>query len=427
MSDGDLHGDDSGVDRKAHGKVDRKAAVGAQSAAQRAEYAGAADDDDDFFDADADSAADDVDEAPKKKKSARKAKATKADATDEADQAADEGDEPVVADESHSIDESHIANEAASLEEKPVPEDGITAEDVVGLVAEVVADAIAEAAGDAADADAGETAGVVEAVEGADTNSDEGTESTESTQVDQPELADAELNPEVTTQPMMKPGLQVPLDGRQEELPLIETVSAAEAAQAAAEGERITVADLPMLVPDTTDLPPHELRAVVEALLYVATRPLTVKKLQECLPGTSPAYLEGFLAGLAERFDAEQRGWELRRLAGGWQLLTRRSLYPWVRQLDRKELPNKLSKSALETLAIVAYKQPITRGEVEDIRGVQCGPVLRQLMDLKLVSVGGRSETLLGRPLLYGTTDQFLTRFGLGSVDDLPKKHEFGA
>ncbi len=223
----------------------------------------------------------------------------------------------------------------------------------------------------------------------------------------------------------LRPGLQVPLDGRQEELPLVETLSASEAAQAA-QGESISVDDLPLLVPDTADLPPHELRAVVEALLYIATRPLTVKKLQECLPGTSSDYLEGFLAGLAERFDAENRGWELRRIAGGWQLLTRRSLYPWVRQLDRKELPTKLSKSALETLAIVAYKQPITRGEVEDIRGVQCGPVLRQLMDLKLVHVTGRSDTLLGRPLLYATTDAFLSRFGLGSIEDLPKKHEFG-
>lgn len=221
----------------------------------------------------------------------------------------------------------------------------------------------------------------------------------------------------------LRPGLQVPLEGRQEELPLVEVLSA----DALPAGETIGVDDLPMLVPDTTDLPPAELRAVIEALLFVVTRPLTVKKLQECLPGTSDHYLEGFLAGLAERYDAENRGWELRRIAGGWQLLTRRSLYPWVRQLDRKELPTKLSKSALETLAIVAYKQPITRGEVEDIRGVQCGPVLRQLMDLKLVQVTGRSEHLLGRPLLYATTDQFLTRFGLGSVDDLPKKHEFGA
>ncbi len=276
---------------------------------------------------------------------------------------------------------------------------------------------------DAAEASADESAeAVAHNSEEAAPAESEPAELVESTEA---ESTEAEPAPVEIPDNGMRPGLQVPLDGRQEELPLIETLTPAEAAQAAG-GESITIADLPMLVPDTADLPPAELRAVVEALLYVATRPLTVKKLQECLPGTASAYLEGFLAGLAERYDAENRGWELRRIAGGWQMLTRRSLYAWVRQLDRRELPTKLSKSALETLAIVAYKQPITRGEVEDIRGVQCGPVLRQLMDLKLVLVTGRSESLLGRPLLYATTDQFLTRFGLGSTEDLPKKHEFG-
>ena len=181
------------------------------------------------------------------------------------------------------------------------------------------------------------------------------------------------------------------------------------------------------VVPDVSDLPPAELRAAVEAVLFVATKPLTIARLQRVLPGTSPTYLEGFLTGLAARFDRENRGWELRHIAGGWQMLTRRELHPWVRQLERKELPNRLSKSALETLAIVAYKQPITRGAIEDIRGVQCGPVLRQLMDVKLVQVNGRDAETLGRPLLYGTTDAFLTRFGLGRIEDLPRRHEFGA
>ncbi|MBA3845117.1 MAG: SMC-Scp complex subunit ScpB [Planctomycetes bacterium] len=190
--------------------------------------------------------------------------------------------------------------------------------------------------------------------------------------------------------------------------------------------QQLIAANEPQVVPDTSDLPPDELRAVVEALLFVASRPLSIERIAECLPGTGAGYLDGFLAGLGERYAHENRGWELRRLAGGWQLMTRRALHPWVRQLERKELPTRLSKSALETLAIVAYKQPITRGEVEDIRGVQCGPVLRQLMDLKLVQVNGRAEESLGRPLLYGTTEHFLSRFGLGGIGDLPKKHEFG-
>jgi segregation and condensation protein B len=179
--------------------------------------------------------------------------------------------------------------------------------------------------------------------------------------------------------------------------------------------------------PDAADLPPREVRSAVEALLFVSTKPVSTARLAGCLPGCSERYLEGLLAGLADRYDHEGRGWELRRIANGWQLLTRRDLHPWVRQLDRKELPTALTRSALETLAVVAYRQPVTRGVIEDIRGVQCGPVLRQLMDLRLVQVVGRDEQALGRPLLYGTTEQFLQRFGLGSLDDLPKRHEFGA
>ncbi len=203
--------------------------------------------------------------------------------------------------------------------------------------------------------------------------------------------------------------------------PLVETIDVADLKSDAPVSDEIPVA------PDVSDLPPAELRAAVEGVLFVATRPLTIERLQRVLPGTSATYLEGFLTGLMVRYDRERRGWELRHIAGGWQLLTRRELYPWVRQLERRELPNKLSKSGLETLAIVAYKQPITRGAIEDIRGVQCGPILRQLMDLKLVQVTGRDDEALGRPLLYATTDAFLSRFGLGRVEDLPRRHEFGA
>lgn len=202
-----------------------------------------------------------------------------------------------------------------------------------------------------------------------------------------------------------------------EDLGLIERKSAEPTGDMAAEPEP---------PPDAADLPPSELRAVVEGLLFVSTKPLSIERLVGCLPGTSVAYLEGFLHGLAARYNRERRGWELRQEAHGWRLMTRPDFHPWVRQLERKELPTKLSKGALETLAVVAYKQPVARGKIEDIRGVQCGPVLRQLMDLKLVSVIGRDDHALGRPLLYGTTDHFLTRFGIGSPADLPKRHEFG-
>lgn len=178
--------------------------------------------------------------------------------------------------------------------------------------------------------------------------------------------------------------------------------------------------------PPVIDWDRTELRQAVEALLLVATKPLSLEAFEKCLPGLEANYIRGFLDGLSGRFEHEKRGWQLRRVGKGWQLLTRPELHPWVRQLDRKELPERLSRSAMETLAIVAYKQPITRGEIEDIRGVQCGPMLRQLMDMKLVQVLGRNDDAVGRPLIYGTSPIFLDRFGLGSLADLPRRHEFG-
>ncbi|MFW5882505.1 MAG: SMC-Scp complex subunit ScpB [Planctomycetota bacterium] len=207
--------------------------------------------------------------------------------------------------------------------------------------------------------------------------------------------------------------------------PLVETLDAA-SARSALDAQIGQMGGADDLVPDTVDLPPIELRGVIEGLLFVSTRPLTTERIAALLPGAQPAYLTGFLAGLADRYRRERRGWDLRQIGASWQLLTRSDFHAWVRQLDRKELPSRLTRSAMETLAIVAYKQPIHRGEIEDIRGVQSGPMLRQLMDLKLIQVVGRSEELLGKPMLYGTTDVFLDRFGLASSDDLPRDHEFG-
>ncbi|NRA40234.1 MAG: SMC-Scp complex subunit ScpB [Planctomycetes bacterium] len=207
--------------------------------------------------------------------------------------------------------------------------------------------------------------------------------------------------------------------------PLIEALSASEARhiQSLDEDENSDED----VVPDVLDMPPTELRGVIEALLLVSNRPVKIERIEKCLPGSCKNYLSGFLRGLSERYAREQRGWDLRSVGGGWQLLTRVQFHPWVRQLDKRELPTRLSKSAMETLAIVAYKQPVSRGRIEDIRGVQCGPMLRQLMDMHLILVTGRDEEALGRPLLYATTEQFLERFGLSAAEDLPRQHEFGA
>ncbi len=206
--------------------------------------------------------------------------------------------------------------------------------------------------------------------------------------------------------------------------PLIEAIDVHEIKDAVDQDEEGVVDN--DFAPDVLDMEPTELRGVLEALLLVATKPMKIERIEKCLPGSRRKYLEGFLRGMAERYTRDQRGWDLRQIGGGWQLLTRVHFHPWVRQLDKKELPTKLSKSAMETLAIVAYKQPVARGKIEDIRGVQCGPMLRQLMDMHLVQVVGRDDDALGRPLLYGTSEKFLERFGLSSPEDLPRQHEFG-
>ena len=182
--------------------------------------------------------------------------------------------------------------------------------------------------------------------------------------------------------------------------------------------------DLP---PSIIDLPAHEIRAIIEGVLMVVTKPVKAEYIARAVPGTDERYIEGLLRGLEARFAHEGRGFRVEHVAGGWRFSTRPSIHSWVRKLDKRAPPAALSRSALETLAIVAYKQPITRGAIEDIRGVQCGPMLRQLIDMHLVQLAGRAEGVLGRPWLYATTDHFLERFGLGSVDDLPKGYELGA
>ncbi|MCX8040174.1 MAG: SMC-Scp complex subunit ScpB [Planctomycetota bacterium] len=173
------------------------------------------------------------------------------------------------------------------------------------------------------------------------------------------------------------------------------------------------------------DLSPRERRQAVEAILFAASKPVPLARLAACL-GCDEDYLRGLLAGLAERWQRERRGWVLQEIAGGWQLLSAPEAHLWIRRYDNRQLPEKLSRAALETLAVIAYKQPVTRGAIEDIRGVQCGAVLRQLLELKLIEVVGRDEQALGRPLLYGTTAAFLQRFGLARLEDLPRPHEFG-
>lgn len=160
----------------------------------------------------------------------------------------------------------------------------------------------------------------------------------------------------------------------------------------------------------------------LEAVLFVAPEPLSTRRLADLLQ-EGAAEVEGALGRLAERYQGADRGVHLREIAGGWRLLTNPDCSEAVAALSGQRQSERLSAAALETLAIVAYKQPVSRAEIERIRGVGVGPVLRTLLELDLLRVVGREEEL-GRALLYGTTTSFLDRFGLKSPKDLPASLE---
>jgi segregation and condensation protein B len=166
------------------------------------------------------------------------------------------------------------------------------------------------------------------------------------------------------------------------------------------------------------------LKVIVEALLFVTPEPMTAARISRTIGGTSARQVRKACKLLAEELDAQARSFELREVAGGYQFLTRPDFEPYLRRFKKERDSARLSPAALETLAIIAYRQPIQRAEIENLRGVGCGPIMRTLMDKRLVKIVGRSEDL-GRPVLYGTTNEFLTHFGLKNLSDLPRSLEF--
>lgn len=158
----------------------------------------------------------------------------------------------------------------------------------------------------------------------------------------------------------------------------------------------------------------------LEAMLFAAGRPVAVESLAEAT-GTDVERVEAALARLEELL--ARHGLQLVRLAGGWQLVSRPEHAEAVRALLRPA-PERLTQARLETLAVIAYRQPVSRAEIEAVRGVDCQNTLRVLLDLELVELRGRRHDRPGRPLLYGTTSRFLEIFGLASLDDLPTLEE---
>jgi segregation and condensation protein B len=169
----------------------------------------------------------------------------------------------------------------------------------------------------------------------------------------------------------------------------------------------------------------ERLIAVLESVLFACGEPITLARLSEVVAGPSKAELKAALAALGERAERERRGLRLIEVAGGYQFRTAPEHAEWVRRLFQQR-PWRLTRATLETLAIVAYKQPITRAEIESIRGVDVDSVLAALLARKLVRIVGRKE-VIGRPLLYGTTRQFLEVFGLRDLAALPGLTEVAA
>jgi segregation and condensation protein B len=167
------------------------------------------------------------------------------------------------------------------------------------------------------------------------------------------------------------------------------------------------------------------LKPIVEALIFASPEPLTLKSLYKLLDAEPREDVDAALAAVKADYE-RPGGLQLVEVAGGYQIVTRTELHEWVRKLFHERTSQKLSVQALETLAVIAYKQPITAAEIGEIRGVNTSGVLSTLMERHLIKIVGR-KNVIGRPFLYGTTKEFLIRFGLKDLNDLPRVEDMAA
>ena len=162
-----------------------------------------------------------------------------------------------------------------------------------------------------------------------------------------------------------------------------------------------------------------ELKAILEALIFASPEPLTPKAIFKLLATEPKEDIQAALAQLKQDYD-RPGGLQLVEVAGGYQIVTRQDLHDWVRRLFHERTTQKLTVQALETLAVIAYRQPTTAAEITDVRGVNTSGVLNTLLERHLIKIVGRKQ-VVGRPFLYATTREFLIRFGLNDLADLPK------
>jgi segregation and condensation protein B len=168
----------------------------------------------------------------------------------------------------------------------------------------------------------------------------------------------------------------------------------------------------------------EELKPIIEALIFVAEEPMSVKQIAEVLEGESLEVVKAASEGLAEEINARNSGLEMRLLAGGYRITTRPELSEYVRRYLKSQPSARLSLAALETLAVIAYKQPITIPEILEIRGKSSTSAIKTLLDRRLIVARGHKQ-VVGRPMLYGTSKEFLIQFGLGDLSELPNLEDF--
>ena len=166
----------------------------------------------------------------------------------------------------------------------------------------------------------------------------------------------------------------------------------------------------------------EDLKNIVESILFVAEEPLTVDRIKRVVADADTTEIRAALQALSQEYEVREGGFYLREVAGGFQFRTRPDYTEWVKRLLMPK-PPRLSRAALETLAIIAYKQPAIRSDIEHLRGVDCGGVLRVLLERNLIRVLGRKD-IPGRPLIYGTTRRFLEVFDLKDLKELPSPEE---
>jgi segregation and condensation protein B len=167
------------------------------------------------------------------------------------------------------------------------------------------------------------------------------------------------------------------------------------------------------------------LSALLEAIVYLAKEPVGLDAIQKALPDVEQSELRQKLGELIEQYRAQERGIEIREVADGYRFSTKPEHHEVLKQFIKSQIPpTRLSLAALETLAVIAYKQPVTVPEIQDIRGVHASGVIKTLLDKKFVATAGRKD-VLGRPILYKTTRDFLVHFGLKDLGDLPSMEEF--